>query len=66
VSEGRFELVWTELGGPPVEAPSNNGFGTRLLTRGLLQPPNGEIRLDFRSPGLVCHVWVEAPILEVA
>ncbi len=66
VSGGQLDLVWAELGGPPVEAPTNNGFGTRLLTRGLLQPPNGEIRLDYRSLGLVCHVWIAAPILEVA
>ncbi len=60
VSHGCIELVWAELGGPPVKEPVKTGFGTRLLTRGLLQPPHGEVELEFRPTGLVCHLWVAA------
>jgi PAS domain S-box-containing protein len=54
----RLDLTWTEHGGPPVVSPERNGFGTRLLTRGLLQPPNGEVELQFRPGGLECRLWM--------
>ena len=50
----RLSLQWREVGGPPVSPPSRNGFGTRLIERGLSAELGGEVRLDFRPDGLVC------------
>ncbi|HEX5379057.1 MAG TPA: HWE histidine kinase domain-containing protein [Phenylobacterium sp.] len=54
-------LDWRERGGPPVKPPVRTGFGTRLLTRGLLTEFGGDAKLDYETAGLSCHV--EAPLL---
>jgi PAS domain S-box-containing protein len=50
----RLRLAWRESGGPPVEAPTRRGFGTRLIERSLAQDLHGEVNIDFASTGLVC------------
>ena len=35
IEEGVFRLRWREAGGPPVEAPTHLGFGSRLIRRGI-------------------------------
>jgi two-component sensor histidine kinase len=51
----RLFVKWEETGGPPVKAPTRQGFGSRLI-RGLAQETAGEVRLDYPSSGLVCTV----------
>jgi signal transduction histidine kinase/DNA-binding response OmpR family regulator len=54
--ERALELVWRETGGPPVRPPTRRGFGTRLLERGLARDLDGEVKLAFEPPGVVCRV----------
>jgi PAS domain S-box-containing protein len=49
-----FEFVWRESGGPPVQAPTRKGFGSRLITRVLPGDFNGEVRIDYAPEGVVC------------
>ncbi|MXQ11159.1 sensor histidine kinase [Microvirga makkahensis] len=49
-------LEWVESGGPPVQQPKRQGFGTRLIQRGLAQQLGGEIKLDFQPEGIRCVV----------
>ncbi len=51
----RLFVKWEESGGPPVKAPTRQGFGSRLI-RGLAQETAGEVQLDYASSGLVCTV----------
>jgi PAS domain S-box-containing protein len=51
-----LRLSWRESGGPPVEAPSRRGFGTRLLERGLALELGGEVRLSYDRSGVSCLV----------
>jgi two-component sensor histidine kinase len=51
----RLFVKWEESGGPPVKAPTRQGFGSRLI-RGLAQETAGEVRLDYKRSGLVCTV----------
>lgn len=51
-----FQLEWRERGGPVVTSPTNHGFGTRLLERGLAGDLRGEVRLDFHPDGVVCRI----------
>lgn len=60
----RFQLEWTENGGPPVKAPRRRGFGSRLVEQGLAQDLAAEARLTFATGGLVCTI--DAPLDEVA
>lgn len=55
-------LVWTELGGPKVSPPIKQGFGSRLIERGLTADLQAEVAMDFRPEGLVCKI--DAPLAE--
>jgi len=60
----RFSLVWEESGGPPVVTPTQRGFGTRMIERGLAAEFGGTVTIDFRPEGVVCTV--DAPLPEGA
>jgi two-component sensor histidine kinase len=42
---------WSEDGGPPVQPPSREGFGSRLVAQ-LAKQMGGEVRYDWRPQGL--------------
>jgi len=58
-ADGRLALRWTETGGPAVQSPSRQGFGTRIVTQMTAQL-GGEARFDWRPDGLVCEISVRA------
>ncbi|MGO4388344.1 sensor histidine kinase [Microvirga sp. 2YAF29] len=49
-------VEWVESGGPRVMPPAREGFGTKLIQRGLAQQLGGEIKLDFRPEGIRCVI----------
>lgn len=49
-------LEWQESGGPLVAPPKRQGFGTKLIQRGLAQQLGGEIKLDFLPAGIRCII----------
>jgi two-component system, chemotaxis family, CheB/CheR fusion protein len=54
---GRYvRLLWQERGGPPIEAPTEKGFGTRLIERACTYELGGEVELNYGSGGLRCEV----------
>lgn len=52
----RLRLIWTEIGGPPVTAPVQRGFGSRLVERSARDQLGGEATVDFLPRGVVCTV----------
>ncbi|WP_407523851.1 sensor histidine kinase [Methylobacterium oryzisoli] len=54
----RLALRWQEHGGPPVTPPTRQGFGSRLIERGLAGELGGEVRLRYEPEGVVCDVDV--------
>jgi PAS domain S-box-containing protein len=69
--EGRLELRWSaeavdpeevltfqwvESGGPPIVAPVNKHFGTRLIESSLTHSLHGKVELNFAPEGLVCKI----------
>lgn len=58
-SEGWVAISWRETGGPPVQAPTRRGFGTRLLATAL-QAQGGEVRSEFAPDGFAAEL--EMPI----
>ncbi len=48
-----LQLDWHESGGPPVVPPSRQGFGTRLIERGLATELDAEVTLDYAPSGFV-------------
>ncbi len=62
-SAPRLALSWTESDGPPVAAPAQRGFGTRMIERGLAAELGGTVKIAFAPRGLVCKV--DAPLPRV-
>lgn len=60
---GAFEMVWREVGGPPVQPPKRRGFGTTVVERSIPFELGGEARLDFKSSGVVAHFMIPEPFV---
>lgn len=53
----RAHVIWREVGGPRVEAPKRQGFGTKLAEVALV-PQGGKVERRFEADGLVCELQV--------
>jgi len=53
-------LTWTETGGPTVDKPTRQGFGSELIQRQLKYELNGSTTMDFAPTGLIVTVAVPA------
>jgi two-component sensor histidine kinase len=53
-------IVWTERGGPPVKAPSDQGgFGSKLINRAVAAQLGGSISREWISEGVVVALTVQ-------
>ena len=59
-----LRLSWVEAGGPPVSAPTRQGFGSRLLRQTLSVQIKGQVDLSFAPEGL--RATIEAPLGETS
>ncbi len=51
---GGFQFEWTETGGPAVEPPSREGFGSRLIQQAMAQAIRGDATILYEATGLRC------------
>jgi two-component system CheB/CheR fusion protein len=58
-----FVLEWQERGGPPADAASKQGFGTKFIERSVAYELQGSAELRFDPGGL--HARIRAPLTEV-
>lgn len=54
--ESRLNLAWQEQGGPPVEKPERQGFGSVLLQRALGRQLGGDVEMTFAPDGLQVRI----------
>ncbi len=59
-SGSRLHLRWQESGGPPVQPPTRQGFGSRLIERSLARELDGNVQITFHPEGVLCTV--DAPL----
>jgi two-component sensor histidine kinase/CheY-like chemotaxis protein len=59
----RLHLVWTESGGPAVEPPTRQSFGTRMM-KSLGQQLNGQVQLVYEPSGFLYSL--DVPLGSVA
>ena len=59
----RLHLVWTESGGPAVEPPARQSFGTRMM-KSLGQQLNGQVQLAYQPSGFIYSL--DVPLSSVA
>ncbi len=53
----RLSLRWAESGGPPVQEPTKQGFGS-LLLRSLAEDLDARVDLHYLSTGVLCTIDV--------
>ena len=56
----QMAIEWAESGGPPAAPPTREGFGKRLLERGL-DPFHGKIEPQFGLEGFSTHITLTVP-----
>lgn len=49
-----LSITWREKAGPPVERPSREGFGLKLIKRALAAERGARIEHSFEPEGVVC------------
>jgi PAS domain S-box-containing protein len=54
-ADGQLKLLWTETGGPPAQAPTHKGFGSRIIQQMITQL-KGTLHFDWRPEGLICEI----------
>lgn len=57
----QLELCWIESGGPPVAQPGREGFGMRMIKRGLAAEFRGSVEMKFDPKGLICRLTAQVP-----
>jgi two-component sensor histidine kinase len=58
-ADGRLTLRWTEIGGPAVQMPTRQGFGTRIIER-MIGQLKGKAHFDWHTEGLGCEIILHA------
>ena len=56
-----LHLSWVEQGGPNVKAPTQIGFGTRLIEKGLAAEFRGHVETIFDPKGLIFRLAAQLP-----
>ena len=54
--KGLLAIEWRETGGPPVQPPGRQGFGTTLIEQMIKRVLQGDVVIDYRPEGLVCRM----------
>ena len=57
---GMISVCWDESGGPPVELPSAQGFGTKIMNASIKHQLGGNVTWDWRPSGLRCTLRIPA------
>lgn len=60
----RLHLSWIESGGPTVEKPLRNGFGSRLIADGLAFELDGDVSVEYDLAGVRWTVDVPLDSIE--
>src|SRR4051795_8291580 len=58
----RLRLIWTEKGGPVVQAPTRRSFGTRMIGS-LGQQLNGQVQLAYQATGFI--YMLDVPLISL-
>lgn len=63
---GDLAIDWIERGGPAVQAPTRQGFGTTIIQRSIPHDLGGKARIDYKLRGLEAHLVIPARYVERA
>lgn len=63
--DARLLLMWRENGVTMPGGPVRSGFGTKLINNALRYQLSAETRLEFRSGGVWCTIWLPADAFRI-
>lgn len=66
LKDNRFEVTWTERGGPALESAPTPGSGMKLIEGFVRFELKGDLGFDFNRDGLVCRFSIPLQQLSVA
>jgi PAS domain S-box-containing protein len=58
LESGSVALSWTETGGPGVNQPSAQGFGTKIINSSIKRQMGGSVVFDWQPGGLHCRMSI--------
>jgi light-regulated signal transduction histidine kinase (bacteriophytochrome) len=58
--EGNLRIDWREQGGPPVQAPTRQGFGSTIIRRSIPYDLGGTARIHYKLAGVEAHFCIPA------
>ena len=64
--DGALMLKWREIGGPPVQAPKRQGFGTTIVEKTVPFELNGKVDVRFAPAGLEVDIMIPSPMVSRA
>jgi two-component sensor histidine kinase len=59
----QLRIVWTEMGGPLVQAPRRRGFGSTLIEQSITRELGGTFEKNFDPVGLICTMMLPLELL---
>jgi two-component sensor histidine kinase/DNA-binding response OmpR family regulator len=62
LESGVLALSWLESGGPPVEHPATEGFGTKIINASIKGQIRGDVTFDWRPGGLHCMLSIPCAV----
>lgn len=64
IVDDKLHLDWAESGGPRVNPPTHQGFGSRLLERLLASELGGDVKMDYEPDGVRCSLTARLDLPE--
>lgn len=61
---GRLVILWTERGGPPVQAPKRRGFGSTVIERSIPYDLQGEAEIHYAVAGVEARFVIPAALAQ--
>ena len=58
-----LKIIWRESGGPPVKAPSREGFGTTIIERSIPFELGGDAKVHYRVSGVEADFTIPSRML---
>jgi two-component sensor histidine kinase/DNA-binding response OmpR family regulator len=58
IETGVLKLEWCESGGPQVQPPQIEGFGTKIINASIKAQSHGNVTFDWRAEGLHCALCI--------
>lgn len=66
VAEGALTIAWRERGGPPVQAPTRQGFGATIIAKTIPYELGGAVDIRYAPAGFEADITIPARFVSAA